>query len=283
MSRPPSRPLTLLAFWAAGNVSIAPFSQVTCAKTAPASQAFTFLGGGARRFQWRTYPLTLALEVNVLDDFLIIFPWSRVFGRTLGPVHRVSGLWERGVWCKDRSVSGLVLFSDVGGLRGSGERGPRPGDVGGIHSVIVRVQHDGPLRPARTRAVSATCAGQVEPFPAGVPDLHVLVECVARSRVVGSYEGVLFGEDGWSGVVAVDSRLSSCWFDVHRLGLLRDDVIPGLLCCLLTRRWPVQDSRRMCAVLCRLSTAGDRLRWAGRACAALGGAGRFRRCCPACS
>ena len=31
VSRPPSRPLTLLAFWAAENVSLAPFSQVICA------------------------------------------------------------------------------------------------------------------------------------------------------------------------------------------------------------------------------------------------------------
>ena len=78
MSRPPSHPLTLLTFWAAGNVSLAPFSQVSCAETAPASQAFNFLGGGARQFQWRTYPLFLALEGNVLDDFSITFPWSSV-------------------------------------------------------------------------------------------------------------------------------------------------------------------------------------------------------------
>ena len=76
MLRPSSCPLTLLAFWAAGNVSLARFSQVTCAETAPAYQAFNFLGGGARPFQWRTYPLTLALEGNVLHDFLITFPWS---------------------------------------------------------------------------------------------------------------------------------------------------------------------------------------------------------------
>ena len=76
MSRPPSRPLTLLAFWAAGNVSLAPFSQVTCAETAPASQALNVLRGGARWCQWRGNPWTLALEGNVLDDFLISFPWS---------------------------------------------------------------------------------------------------------------------------------------------------------------------------------------------------------------
>ena len=78
MSRPPSRRLTLLTFWATGNVSLAPFLKVTCAETSPASQAFIFLGGDARRFQWRTYPLILALEGNVLDDFWITFPWSSV-------------------------------------------------------------------------------------------------------------------------------------------------------------------------------------------------------------
>ena len=34
---------------------------------------------------------------------------------------------------------GLVPFSVVGGLWGSGERSPRLGDVGGICLVIVRV------------------------------------------------------------------------------------------------------------------------------------------------
>ena len=76
MSEPPFRSLTLSAFWAAGNVSLAPFSQVTFAEAAPAPQAFNFLGGGARRLQWRTYPLSLALESNFLDEFLITFPWS---------------------------------------------------------------------------------------------------------------------------------------------------------------------------------------------------------------
>ena len=63
----------------------------------------------------------------------------RVFGWPLGPVHRVSVLWERMVTAKNRSVLGLVPLCVVGGLRGSGERGPRQGDVGGIHWVIVRV------------------------------------------------------------------------------------------------------------------------------------------------
>ena len=52
-----------------------------------------------------------------------------MFGRPLGLVHRVSGSWERRVRWKDRSVLGLVLFSDVGGLQGHGERGPGLGDV----------------------------------------------------------------------------------------------------------------------------------------------------------
>ena len=76
VARPPCHSLTLLGFWAAGNVSLAPFSQVTCAEAAPGSQAFNVLGGGARRLRWRTYLLTLALESNVLDNLLITLPWS---------------------------------------------------------------------------------------------------------------------------------------------------------------------------------------------------------------
>ena len=113
-------------------MSLAPFLQITCGEAAPGSQAFNVFRGGARRLQWRTYPLTLALESNVLDDFMITFPWSsaspwdRVFGCPPGPAHLVPGLWERKVRRKDRSVSGPVLFSDFDGLRGSGEGGPRP-------------------------------------------------------------------------------------------------------------------------------------------------------------
>ena len=66
MSKPPSRSLTLLTFW------------VTFAESASASQAFNLPEGGAHRPQRRTYPLILALEGNVLDDFLITFPWSSV-------------------------------------------------------------------------------------------------------------------------------------------------------------------------------------------------------------
>ena len=78
MCPPPPRSLTLLTFRAAGNVSLAPFSEVTCAEPAPGSKAFNVPRGGARRSQRRTYPLTLALEGNVLEDFLITFPWSSV-------------------------------------------------------------------------------------------------------------------------------------------------------------------------------------------------------------
>ena len=69
MSRPPSRPLTLLALWAARNVFLAPFSQIRCAEASPAPQVVNLLGGDARWFQWRTYPLTFDLEGSILDDF----------------------------------------------------------------------------------------------------------------------------------------------------------------------------------------------------------------------
>ena len=78
VSKPPSCPLTLFTFWAAGNVSYAPLLQVKYAEIAEASQAFNSPGGGARQSQRRTYPLMLALEGNVLDDFLITFPWTLV-------------------------------------------------------------------------------------------------------------------------------------------------------------------------------------------------------------
>ena len=66
------------------------------------------------------------------------------------------------------------------GLRGTGERCPCPGNVGGICCVIVRVRHHGPLRLTHIRWVSVACAGQVDAFPAGVPDRQAFVECVAR-------------------------------------------------------------------------------------------------------
>ena len=128
----------------------------------------------------------------------------------------------------------VVPFSVVGGLRGSGERGPCPGDVGGILWVIVRVRHHGPLRLAHIRWVSVACAGQVDAFPVGVDNLQAFGQCVARSRVVGLYEGVLLGKVGSPGVVAVAGRFRSRWFDAPRWVLRREEVIPGLPYRLLT-------------------------------------------------
>ena len=178
---------------------------------------------------------------------------------------------------------GLVLFFDVGGMRGCGECGPCPGDLAGIWWVIVRVQHHGLLRPAGICLVSAACAGQVDALLAGVPDKQALVECVARSRVVRLYEWVLLGRVASPGVVTVGGRICVRWFDVHRRALRRDKVISGLPCRLLTCGWPMRNLRRVGAAVRRRCTAGDRLRWAGHVCAASGGAGRSRRCCPACS
>ena len=53
-------------------------------------------------------------------------------------------------------------------------------------------------------SVSVARAGQVDVLPAGVPDRQALLECVARPRFVGLYEGVLLGKVGSPGVVAVD-------------------------------------------------------------------------------
>ena len=77
MLRPPSRSLTLLAFRAAGNVSLATFSQVTCPEAAPVvllwvpcdlmpwcltfSEEVRVGSSGAR------IPCPPALESNILD------------------------------------------------------------------------------------------------------------------------------------------------------------------------------------------------------------------------
>ena len=67
-------------------------------------------------------------------------------------------------------MSGAVPCSVAGGLRGSWKRGPRPGDVGGIRWVFVRVRHHGLLRLAPICWVSVARAGQVAVFFAGAPD-----------------------------------------------------------------------------------------------------------------
>ena len=104
---------------------------------------------------------------------------------------------------------GLVPFSVMGGLWGPGRRGPRPGDVGGIHWVIVRVPRHGPIKPAQIRRESVARDGQVDAFPAGLPDRQALVECVVRLCVFGSYKGVLFGKVGSPRVVQWARDLSS--------------------------------------------------------------------------
>ena len=123
MLKPPSRFLTLLAF--CGGVSLVPLPQVICAKSPPASKAFNFPAGGARRSPRCTYPLILAFEGNILDDCSITFlsssaqPWvPRVWlapwpgplrGRFAGEERQVEGqvgAWRRPFLCR-RRVTGV--------------------------------------------------------------------------------------------------------------------------------------------------------------------------------
>ena len=59
------------------------------------------------------------------------------------------------------------------------------------------------------RWVSVAEARQVDAFPVSVPDRQALVECVARSRFVGLYEGILLGKVGSPGVIVVDGRCAA--------------------------------------------------------------------------
>ena len=176
-----------------------------------------------------------------------------------------------------------VLFSVVGGLRGSGERGPRLGDVGGILWVLFRVRHNGPLRLVHIRWVSVACAGQVDAFPVGVPDRQALFKCIAQSRFVRLYEGVLFGKVGSPEVIVVDGWFRSRWFDALRRVLWREEVIQGTLYGPPPCGWPVQDLCCVCTVVRRRCSAGGPLQSAGHACAASGGAGRSRMFMRVCS
>ena len=106
----------------------------------------------------------------------------------------------------DGSGCGAAAFSVAGGSRGSGKCGPQPGDSGGGPWVFILFRHQGLLRLASTPWVSVARAGQVDAFLAGVPDQQALLECVARSRVVGLYEGVFLGEVGLPGVVVVQAH-----------------------------------------------------------------------------
>ena len=99
--------------------------------------------------------------------------------------------------------------------------------------------------------MSVARAGQVDIFPASVPDRQAVLECVARPRVVGLYKGVLLGEFGLPGVVAVDGRLRSYWCEVDRRVLWWQEVIPRPPCRLLPCVWLVRDSRRACVAVRR--------------------------------
>ena len=102
------------------------------------------------------------------------------------------------------------------------------------------------------------------------------MDCVARSRFVGLYEGVLLGKVCSPGVVAVDGLFRSRSCDVHRQVLWREEVIPRPPCRFLPCVWPLRDSRRARVAVRRHRRSGGRLRWAGHACAASRGAGRSR-------
>ena len=71
-------------------MSLVPFSQVLCAESPPASQAFNSPGGGAPRSPRCTYPLISALEGNILGVCSITFPWSS--GRPWVPRVRLAPL-----------------------------------------------------------------------------------------------------------------------------------------------------------------------------------------------
>ena len=109
-------------------------------------------------------------------------------------------------------------------------------------------------------SLSLARAGQVDLLPAGVPDRQALLECVARPRFVGLYEGVLLGKVGSPGVVAVDGRFRSRWCDVPRRVPWREEVIPRPPCRLLPCVWRVRDSRCACVAVRRRCRPVGRLR-----------------------
>ena len=118
-------------------------------------------------------------------------------------------VWPRPFLCRGRVAGVLVAWPSPGGL---GRR------------VVVRVRHHGMPRLAHMRWVSVACAGQLDALPVSVPDRQALAECVARSRFVGLYEGVLLGKVGSPGVAVVDGRLRSRWFDTPCQVLRREGV-----------------------------------------------------------
>ena len=102
------------------------------------------------------------------------------------------------------------------GRGGPGSAAPAQGMWEEVVAGFIRVRHHALLRLASTAWVSVARAGQVDAFPAAVPDRQALLECVARPLVVGLYEGVFLGEIGSPGVIVVHGRLRSRWCDVHR-------------------------------------------------------------------
>ena len=74
------------------------------------------------------------------------------------------------------AVPGVVLppFLVAGGSLGSGNCGPRPGNVGRGRWGRTCVRHRGLLRLASTPWVSVVRAGQVDAVPAGVSGRRVV-------------------------------------------------------------------------------------------------------------
>ena len=104
---------------------------------------------------------------------------------------------------KDGSGRCAAPFAVAGRSRGSGRRGPRPGDVGGSRSAFVRARHHGLLRLAPTLRVYVARVGQVDVVPVGVSDRQVLLGCVAWPCAFGLYKGSF-----WAGL----ARPGSSWF-----------------------------------------------------------------------
>ena len=151
----------------------------------------------------------------------------------------------------------LLCRGRVAGVRGAW---PPPGRCGRNSLGHYSCSTSWAAKASHIRWVSVARTRQVDAFLAGVPDRQAFVECVAWSRVVGLCEGVLLGQLGSPGVVAVDGWFCSCWFDASRRVLWREEVIQGPPYRLLTCGRPVCDTRHVCAAVCRRCTASDRLR-----------------------
>ena len=161
---------------------------------------------------------------------------------------------------KEGSGRGAAPFAVAGGLRGSGKRGPRPGDVGGSRWAFVRARHHGLLRLAPILQVSVARVGQVDVVPVGVSDRQALPGCVAQPRAVGLYKGVLSGGVGSPRVVAVYGRVRSRRCSVHRPAPRWEEASPQPSCRLLPCAWPARDSCRACVAVRRRCGSCGRVR-----------------------